>query len=106
MVKRRAISLEHVRCGLERRANEPSDDLSKHHKDDVKTGAANVFREQRGGNLLIGYAASGIQGCVTLIRAFSTELESLVGDDKGKAQVDEPRGRKYRCANQSRTAQQ
>ena len=36
-------------------------DLSKHHSDDAKTGAGNVFREQRGRNLLTGYAASGIQ---------------------------------------------
>jgi hypothetical protein len=35
---------------------------------------------------------------------FRAELENLAGDGKGKAQVDEPRGRKYRCAAQGRTA--
>ena len=61
MVKRRDVRSRHV--GIrETSANEPSDDLSKHHSDDVKTGAANVFREKRSGHLLTGYAASGIQG--------------------------------------------
>src|SRR5471032_17893 len=32
------------------------------------------------------------------IPGFRTELENLAGDGKGKAQADEPRGRKYRCA--------
>jgi hypothetical protein len=35
---------------------------------------------------------------------FRTELENRVGDAKGKAQVEDPRGRKYRCTDQGRTA--
>jgi hypothetical protein len=35
---------------------------------------------------------------------FRTELENRVGDVKGKAQVETPRGRKYRCTDQGRTA--
>ena len=44
MVKRRDVRSRHVGT-RETSANEPTDDLSKHHLDDVKTGAGNVFRE-------------------------------------------------------------
>jgi hypothetical protein len=33
-----------------------------------------------------------------------TELENLADDAKGKAQVVIPRGRKYRCVGEGRTA--
>ena len=29
--------------------------------DDIKTGVSSVLREERGGNLLIGHAVSGVQ---------------------------------------------
>jgi hypothetical protein len=35
---------------------------------------------------------------------FRTELENRASDAKGKAQVEDPRGRKYRCTGQGRTA--
>ena len=48
-----------------------------------------MFREQRGGNLLTGYAASGIQGGVTLIRAFVRNLRAWLAMIREKAQVED-----------------
>ena len=70
-------------------ANEP---LTKHRKmfNDTKTRVSPLSWEQRGGNLLIGYAASGIQGGVTLIRAFVRNLRAWLAMVREKAQVEVP----------------
>ena len=44
-------------------------------------------------------------GGMTLIRAFVRNLRTWMAMVREKAQVDDPRGRKYRCTNQGRTAQ-
>ena len=43
-------------------------------------------------------------GGVNLIRAFAGNLRTWLAMVREHVQVDEPRGRKYRCANQGRTA--
>jgi hypothetical protein len=75
--------------GLVRRCKSTSDDASKHHSDEVRTGTA--CQTRKGSNLLTGRAMSRVQGRDSS-PAFRTEPENLEGDDKGKVQVEDPRG--------------
>ena len=102
-VKRRDVRSRHVWI-REVSANDPP---TKHR---------NILRrhQNQGLPLILGaawqvptYWPGGVRctGGTTLIRAFRTELENLFGDVKGKAQVEDPRGRKNRSSEQGRTAQ-
>ena len=51
----------HVMYGLERRAQANHRCSTETPFDDVETGGSKGFRDKRGGNLLIGHAASGVQ---------------------------------------------
>jgi len=85
-------------------ANDP---LTKRRKDsdDSKTRVSPVSWEQHGRYLLTGHAGSGVQAAWLLSEAFVRNLRAWLVMVREKAQVEAPWGRKYRCANQSRTAQ-
>ena len=86
------------------RETNASEPLMKHREtfNDIKTGVLKLLRDQHGRRLLRPCGVRCIGG-VTLI-GFRTELETLAGDAKGKAQAVTPRGRKDRCAGEGRTA--
>jgi hypothetical protein len=68
------------------------------HSDDIETGVVSQPREEHGGNLPTGHCGARCIGGATLIWALVRELENLLAMAREKAQVAEPRGRKYRCA--------
>ena len=70
----------------------------------TKTGVTRLLWEQHGGYLLTGHVVFRCIGGVTLIRAFVWNLRTGPVMRREKAQVDDPRGRKYRRTGQGRTA--
>ena len=84
-------------------ANDP---LKKHRKQKriPKTGIFTLSREQHG--KLPTYWPCGVRciGGMTLIWAFARNLRTGSVMLREKAQVENPRGRKYRCTDQGRTA--
>jgi hypothetical protein len=53
--------------------------------DDIETGALPMFRDERGGDLPTGHAVSGVEGVVTLIRAFVRNLRTCLAMASEKA---------------------
>jgi len=74
--------------------------------DDVETGAFKLFREEHGGYPTYWPCGVRCRGGVTLIRAFLRNLRTWPVMPREKAQAEKPRGRKYRCTGEGRTASQ
>jgi hypothetical protein len=72
--------------------------------DDTKTGVSTLLREEAW--KVPAYWPCGVRcrGGMTLIRAFVRNLRTGSVRKREKAQVGDPRGRKYRCTDQGRTA--
>jgi hypothetical protein len=71
---------------------------------DVETGVSIMLREEHGGYPTYWPCDVRCTGDVTLIRALLRNLRTCLVMQREKAQAEKPRGRKYRCTSQGRTA--
>ena len=85
----------------------PANDPPRKHrkaKPTPKTRACTSSWDKHERYLLTGHAGVRCIGGMTLIRAFVRNLRTGSVMQREKAQVDTPRGQKYRCTDQGRTA--
>jgi len=103
MVKRRDRRSRHVWI-REMSANDPPRKHRKQAKTTPKTRVFTLSWDKHERYLLSGHAGVRCIGGMTLIRAFVRNLRTGLVMLREKAQVETPRGRKYRCTDQGRTA--
>jgi hypothetical protein len=85
-------------------ANDPPRKHRKQAKTTPKTRVFTLPWDKHERYLLTGHVGVRCIGGMTLIRAFVRNLRTGSVMQREKAQVDTPRGRKYRCTDQGRTA--
>ncbi len=103
MVKRRGVRSRHVWI-REMSANDPPRKHRKQAKTTPKTRVFTLSWDKHERYLLTGHAGVRCIGGMTLIRAFVRNLRTGSVMQREKAQVENPRGQKYRCTDQGRTA--
>jgi hypothetical protein len=72
--------------------------------DDAKTRVEGMPWEQPGGRLVTGQVAVRRKGDMTPAWASGQNVSTLPVMPREKAQATDPRGRKYRCTGEGRTA--
>src|SRR5215469_6926199 len=102
MVKRRGTRSRHVWI-REMSANDPLRKRRNRSTTTPKPGSPPCPGNSMEGAYLLAMRGPAFRRHDSYL-GFRTELENRVGDVKEKAQVDDPRGRKYGCTDQGRTA--